>query len=103
MLLSLIVLQSSLSKRKASNYWIVLFIHLFQDGFGQKFRKRSNPLDTANGEDNAFYLLPYPFTAPAVIPSTKYRCTAANRMITGIVVIVPSAMMIPQSMWVELI
>lgn len=45
----------------------------------------------------------HPFTAPAVIPSTKYFCTSANRITTGIVVTVPSAMMMPQSMCVELI
>ena len=44
----------------------------------------------------------HPFTAPAVMPSTKYFCTRAKRMITGIVVMVPSAMMMPQSMCVEL-
>ena len=44
----------------------------------------------------------YPLTAPAVMPSTKYFCTNAKRMMTGIVVIVPSAMMMPQSMCVEL-
>lgn len=45
----------------------------------------------------------YPFTAPAVIPSTKYFCTSAKRITTGIVVTVPSAMMMPQSICVELI
>lgn len=44
----------------------------------------------------------YPFTAPAVMPSTKYFCTSANSMMTGTVVMVPSAMMMPQSICVEL-
>lgn len=43
-----------------------------------------------------------PLTAPAVMPSTKYFCTSAKRMMTGTVVMVPRAMMMPQSIWVEL-
>ena len=44
----------------------------------------------------------HPFTAPAVMPSTKYFWTAVKRMMIGMVVAVPIAMTTPQLISVEL-
>jgi hypothetical protein len=38
----------------------------------------------------------YPFTAPKVRPRTRYFCMAAEKIITGTIIIVPSADISPQ-------
>src|SRR5690606_28559990 len=40
----------------------------------------------------------HPFTAPAVMPLARRRCTMTKKIMTGIVMIVDAAMMLPQSL-----